>query len=92
MHEWQQVYARMMALRYVPTSTTYTALISAYGKAGQLDAALDTFDQMVSTSPPRLSSFIHVLGSNAATACRAAHLLWMKHAVCRHGFISLAEA
>lgn len=42
-----QVFARMMALGYVPTSTTYTALISAYGKAGQLDSALNTFQQMV---------------------------------------------
>lgn len=50
-----QVFARMTALGYTPTSTTYTALISAYGKAGQLDAALNTFEQMV-TSPPLLAS------------------------------------
>lgn len=30
-----------------PTATTYTALISAYGKNGQLDKALEIFDDMV---------------------------------------------
>ena len=35
-----QVYDRMVACGYAPTATTYTALISAYGKAGQLDNAL----------------------------------------------------
>ena len=56
-----QVYARMMALGYVPTSTTYTALISAYGKAGQLDSALDTFDQMVRAGFYDMSSFVCLL-------------------------------
>ena len=48
----------MMALGYVPTSTTYTALISAYGKAGQLDSALNTFDQMVQPSVFGCKEFI----------------------------------
>ena len=42
-----QVYQRLLEAGLQPISTTYTALISAYAKGGQLDRALDTFKQMV---------------------------------------------
>jgi pentatricopeptide repeat domain-containing protein 1 len=41
------VYARLLAAGLRPTGTTYTALISAYAKGGQLDRALETFRTMV---------------------------------------------
>ena len=44
-----QVYDRLVNAGYEPTATTYTALISSYGKAGRLDEALGVFDKMVST-------------------------------------------
>lgn len=37
----------MLKSGYTPTATTYTALISSYGKAGDLDSALDIFKLMV---------------------------------------------
>lgn len=37
----------MLRLGFAPTATTYTALISSYGKAGQLDKALEVFNLMV---------------------------------------------
>ena len=40
----------MIAAGYAPTSTTYTALISAYGKAAQLDKALGVFTKMACPS------------------------------------------
>jgi len=43
-----QVYEMMSLRGFSPTATTYTALISAYGKADQLDNALATFAAMVS--------------------------------------------
>jgi pentatricopeptide repeat protein len=42
-----KVYGRLLEAGLAPISTTYTALISAYAKGGQLDRALDTFKQMV---------------------------------------------
>ncbi len=36
-----QVYDKMMAAGFHPTATTYTALISAYCRADQLDKALE---------------------------------------------------
>lgn len=45
-----QVYERMLRSGYIPTSTTYTALISSYGKAGQLDRAIEVFNLMVNLS------------------------------------------
>jgi pentatricopeptide repeat domain-containing protein 1 len=42
-----QVYQKLLESGLQPISTTYTALISAYGKAGQLDKALDTFQTML---------------------------------------------
>jgi pentatricopeptide repeat domain-containing protein 1 len=41
------VYQRLLEAGLQPISTTYTALISAYAKGGNLDRALDTFKQMV---------------------------------------------
>ena len=38
-----RVYKRMLAVGAQPTATTYTALISAYGKIGQLERALQIF-------------------------------------------------
>ena len=38
-----RIYERMLAAGAQPTATTYTALISAYGKNGQLDKALQIF-------------------------------------------------
>ena len=35
--EAMAVYERMLDEGYTPNATTYNALISAYGKAGQLD-------------------------------------------------------
>ena len=43
-----KVYERMLRAGADPTATTYTALISAYGKNGQLDRALQIFEDMVS--------------------------------------------
>lgn len=37
------VYRRLVDAGKVPTATTFTALISAYGKAGQLDQAMEMF-------------------------------------------------
>ena len=37
------VYQRMLEEGYSPNSTTYNALISAYGKAGQLDKVMEVF-------------------------------------------------
>lgn len=42
-----QVYQKLLETGLQPISTTYTALISAYGKAGQLEQALDTFQTMI---------------------------------------------
>jgi pentatricopeptide repeat domain-containing protein 1 len=42
-----QVYQKLLDAGLQPISTTYTALISAFGKAGQLDKALDTFQTMI---------------------------------------------
>ena len=41
------MYEGLRNAGHTPIATTYTALISAYGKAGQLDKALDTFYKMV---------------------------------------------
>lgn len=49
-----KVYERMLRAGADPTATTYTALISAYGKNGQLDRALQIFEDMV--SPVALAS------------------------------------
>jgi len=38
-----RIYERMLQAGAQPTATTYTALISAYGKNGQLDKALQIF-------------------------------------------------
>lgn len=37
----------MRAAGHTPIATTYTALISAYGKSGDLEKAIDTFRQMI---------------------------------------------
>lgn len=37
------VYRRMLEEGYSPNSTTYNALISAYGKSGQLDKVMEVF-------------------------------------------------
>lgn len=42
-----QVYQKLLDAGLQPISTTYTALISAFGKAGQLDKAMDTFNTMI---------------------------------------------
>lgn len=42
-----QVYQKLLDAGLQPISTTYTALISAFGKAGQLDKALETFQTMI---------------------------------------------
>lgn len=36
-----------MACRYTPNSTTYNALISAYGKTMQLGKALEVYQEML---------------------------------------------
>lgn len=41
--EAMAVYRRMLEEGYSPNSTTYNALISAYGKAGQLDKVMEVF-------------------------------------------------
>ncbi len=41
--EAQNVYRRMCEEGYHPNATTYNALISAYGKAGQLDKVMQVF-------------------------------------------------
>ena len=41
--EAQGVYRRMLEGGHAPNSTTYNALISAYGKAGQLDKVMEVF-------------------------------------------------
>lgn len=42
-----QVYQKLLDAGLQPISTTYTALISAFGKAGQLDKAMETFHTMI---------------------------------------------
>lgn len=42
-----QVYEQLRNAGLQPNGTTYTALISVFGKAGQLDKAMDTFNTMV---------------------------------------------
>lgn len=42
-----QVYQKLLDAGLQPISTTYTALISAFGKAGQLDKAMETFQTMI---------------------------------------------
>ena len=49
-----KVYERMLTAGAQPTATTYTALISAYGKNGQLDRALQIFEDMVSSLAPNV--------------------------------------
>ncbi len=46
--EAMAVYRRMLEEGYSPNSTTYNALISAYGKAGQLDKVMEVFQVCVS--------------------------------------------
>ena len=41
--EAMAVYRRMLEEGHSPNSTTYNALISAYGKAGQLDKVMEVF-------------------------------------------------
>lgn len=36
-------YHRLLSDGFIPNSTTYNALISSYGKTGQLDKALDLY-------------------------------------------------
>ena len=50
-----KVYERMLRAGADPTATTYTALISAYGKNGQLDRALQIFEDMVRFAVPYAS-------------------------------------
>ena len=45
----------MLSDGFDPIDTTYTALISAHGKNGDLDSALRTYEEMVS---PPLSLFL----------------------------------
>ena len=46
-----RIYERMLQAGAQPTATTYTALISAYGKNGQLDKALDAYAKVSSGQP-----------------------------------------
>ena len=46
-HAMPQVYQKLLDANLTPIGTTYTALISAYGKAGKLESALETFQEMV---------------------------------------------
>ena len=48
-----KVYDRLVAAGHSPIATTYTALISAYGKSGQLQKALQTFQTMIRTGCER---------------------------------------
>lgn len=48
-----KVYDRLVAAGHTPIATTYTALISAYGKSGQLHKALQTFNTMIRTGCER---------------------------------------
>ncbi|KIY94758.1 Pentatricopeptide repeat-containing protein [Monoraphidium neglectum] len=41
------VYQELLAENFAPNSTTYNALISAYGKLGQLDKVLEVYKDMV---------------------------------------------
>lgn len=41
------MYQKLLDAGLQPISTTYTALISAFGKAGQLDKAMETFHTMI---------------------------------------------
>ena len=42
-----QVYHRMLIDGFEPSDTTFTALISAHSKNGDLESALHTYDEMV---------------------------------------------
>lgn len=63
------MYQRLLEAGLQPISTTYTALISAYAKGGQLDRALDTFKQMVRAA-----------AAAGALLCRSANLSQRKRA------------
>ena len=63
------MYERMLAAGAQPTATTYTALISAYGKNGQLDKALQIFQDMVRQGPAGLQRTGKRHGTSLHTAC-----------------------
>ena len=63
------MYERMLAAGAQPTATTYTALISAYGKNGQLDKALQIFQDMVRHGPAGLQRIGMQDGTLLHTAC-----------------------
>ena len=64
--EAMAVYRRMLEEGYSPNSTTYNALISAYGKAGQLDKVMEVFQ--VSGA---LRRAVHAVGVLNGTLCDA---------------------
>ena len=81
-----KVYERMLRAGADPTATTYTALISAYGKNGQLDRALQIFEDMVGISylnnaQYHLSKEVNAASPDALTLSSAAHRNCM-HAWC----------
>ena len=43
----------MLTDGFTPNSTTFNALISAYGKTGQLDKALDIYQEMLAQNLER---------------------------------------
>ena len=65
--EAMAVYKRMLDEGYTPNATTYNALISAHGKAGQLDKVICSFPIKHS----RIMQNRHTAGSALADeACR----------------------
>ena len=62
-----RVYKRMLAVGAQPTATTYTALISAYGKIGQLDRALQIFQ----VSMQKEKTLCHTKGSHYSSSLQA---------------------
>ena len=71
--EAMAVYKRMLDEGYTPNATTYNALISAHGKAGQLDQVMEV------SPPPPPPQCTCKLQTDAQTCTRYPHLnhmLW----------------
>lgn len=73
--EAMAVYRRMLEEGYSPNSTTYNALISAYGKAGQLDKVMEVF-QVGSAPGCRCTPLCHAEGQPAHWMCCGARAPW----------------
>ena len=73
--EAMAVYKRMLDEGYTPNATTYNALISAHGKAGQLDKVSPCpAESLLPGEPLLLTLLFGILTLQAALARSARHL------------------